>query len=382
MFKLVVVLALVLPMSAAASGPDPEKDGWTARGLVVKAIETAYGEKVAADGWDGELPQPLPALVHKVAKDPKDAEATLVRMRKHTTSIAAAWSAYEARAREVTDGIAKAKELVAAKDRVGAKQILRALITAAPPKSMDRIRTPVHPNDAEVPALQMLADLLGADKEYGELVGLVSDFRSRVWVGSKEEEFFTDALRWERDYLRDRAAKQRPIIVAIANASRFYDHLSIGIELASSFYDGIDRYGIKTVRITELAKAKQGEWIHFPLPVSSLDESLTTATLKFSDSYQRGTDCYKSGVQSINWHHKEIRYSYTCRKYVPVKIKIDVTAKLAAPAPKFEPRFRRFVVFGKVAKSGGKVELVDAFVPDLTIISKPREVIGHITEDE
>lgn len=374
------ILLAALPLNADADGLDPTQDGWTSRGLVVAGFERSFGDKLEPDGWDGELPRPLVAIVERIAKDPDDAARELTLLRKHASTLAVVWDTYELRAAEVVEGLAKAKALLASKDTGGAKDVLRGLITAAP-TPVDRTKTPVHPIDAEIPAILQLAEILGAEKKYPELIGLVATLRSRSWIGSKEEETFSRVLRLERNYFTERAPRTG-LRSAIEKASRFYNHLSDGGQLARAFYDSLGRFDLQGVKITELAKAKKGQWIHVPLPMASLNAERTVATVKYRDSYQAGRDCYKSGVRSINWHLKELRYEYTCRKYVPVKISIDVVARLAAPAPAFEPRFRRFVVVGKVAKAGGKLELVEAFVPDLTDIGVPHEMLGTITEDE
>jgi len=50
--------------------------------------------------------------------------------------------------------------------------------------------------------------------------------------------------------------------------------------------------------------AKNGEWIHVPIPRNEIKAG--RAHVVFNDEYQQGYDCVKTGIRRIKWNLGEI----------------------------------------------------------------------------
>jgi hypothetical protein len=373
-----VVAAEAAPQPAAAKRGPPQPSE-----ILAKTASDALGQTFAPDQLDGGLPVALVAIVRVQSKDPESGDRRLEAFRALASKFETLWAAYDARRLEIAPKLDEAAALVKSGDRDGAKLLLRGLISATPEYHPSDLAA----SDAEWPAILALADLLGHDKDWAGLIALVPSLRARSRVASHADELVSYLFGLSTDDLLRGAAEpgHGDLVHRISNMRELIkiaqiDHMMDGTWGAQAFYDGFAKHGLRGVAIGNLAKAKPGEWIHFPIPTHNLTDS--TVAFKFDDQYQEGYACVKTKViESIDWFNGDIVYHRQC-KFRPVDIHIDVNVVLAVPPPDWAKKAGRVVVIGRVKKAGKHVELADAFVADLRTIGKPSSLFGTVTDDE
>jgi hypothetical protein len=363
--------------------------GWT---IAIGLLASASARAQVVEETNG-IPAPVVAVVHENYPDPVDnprnpnphaidnqnrtRNGIYGKLRPTIAEFDQRWAEVQARKTEVDAAVKKAAELVAAKDRKGAREALLAVITPVPAEPNGRIkpkkRDVLEVRDAELPAVDAYVQLLIDDKDWQTAIeaGVMYWTRRHLKDDEEVERWYFLAAKHDKligqfgtapntigSDLRHKIYKLWDESGKLRGAGPFDPE---GVRLLRNYNVRLAHSGLTSTNVT-IEKGKKGDWIQITW-VNPTRRTDTSIEYTGTDAWRVPKACHQTGqVEGWDGIGAPI-YKEQC-EYDEFSRKVSLNAKVRGTLPDWARARSPVTVVGKIVASGPAWKLVDAFVSD------------------